>query len=272
MLCLLQPLVMFYAVELLRAVEAMHAAGILHCDIKPDNILLRDDNEADATWAYSPAAGFGGKGVELIDYGCAIDRNLYESSTVFRGRSNTDSFECLEMQAGVRSSVRAYVRSCPCLLPACLLCLDADWSWPGNSRRDVPLYAPLVAGRLSFVCDSCVRARTRAAGGTWCEQVDAFAVAATVHCLLHNEYMQVETVVDAASGSATAAPKLPLKVRLPPPPTLFLSSHLAHLPPSSFSHALPHARTLYDARVFVPTASATGTWNCGRTSSALAST
>lgn len=96
----LQPLVMFYAVELLRAVEAMHAAGVLHCDIKPDNILLRDDDEADPTWLYSPAAGFGGKGIELIDYGCAIDRNMYDSGTVFAGRSRTDSFECLEMQAG----------------------------------------------------------------------------------------------------------------------------------------------------------------------------
>jgi serine/threonine protein kinase len=144
-LCLLQPLVMFYAVELLRAVEAMHAAGILHCDIKPDNILLRDDNEADATWAYSPAAGFGGKGVELIDYGCAIDRNLYESSTVFRGRSHTDSFECLEMQAGVR----ARERTCAAVFAYCV--------HASNSCRDAPLYAPLVAGRFSFVCDSCVR-------------------------------------------------------------------------------------------------------------------
>jgi len=40
-----EPLVMFYAVELLRAVEALHATGVLHADIKPDNILLRDDDE-----------------------------------------------------------------------------------------------------------------------------------------------------------------------------------------------------------------------------------
>jgi serine/threonine protein kinase len=56
-----QPLVMFYATELLRAVEAMHGAGILHCDIKPDNILLRDDDETDTAWIYSPASGFGAK-------------------------------------------------------------------------------------------------------------------------------------------------------------------------------------------------------------------
>jgi hypothetical protein len=50
------------------------------------------------------------------------------------------------------------------------------------------------------------------AGGTWTTEADAFAVAATVHCLLHNEYMQVETVTDAATGAPSAAPKLPLKV------------------------------------------------------------
>ena len=57
----LQPLVMFYATELLRSVEAMHGTGILHCDIKPDNILLRDDDETDTAWIYSPSTGFGAK-------------------------------------------------------------------------------------------------------------------------------------------------------------------------------------------------------------------
>jgi len=36
-----QILVMFYAVELLRVMEAVHNAGFLHGDIKSDNILLR---------------------------------------------------------------------------------------------------------------------------------------------------------------------------------------------------------------------------------------
>ena len=30
----------FYVCELLLCVERMHTAGLLHCDIKPDNVLL----------------------------------------------------------------------------------------------------------------------------------------------------------------------------------------------------------------------------------------
>lgn len=141
-----EPLIMFYAVELLRAVEALHGTGVLHADIKPDNILLREDDESDTSWEYQPAAGFGAKGVELIDYGCAIDRNLYPTNTLFSGRSNTQAFECVEM-----------------------------------------------------LCDK-----------PWSTQVDLYNVAATVHCLLHSEYMVLDMTTDA-DGVTTAVPKLALK-------------------------------------------------------------
>ena len=35
-----EAVVMFYAIELMRAVEALHKTGLLHGDIKPDNILI----------------------------------------------------------------------------------------------------------------------------------------------------------------------------------------------------------------------------------------
>lgn len=37
-------LVMFYTVELLKSLETIHAAGIIHGDIKPDNLFLRSDD------------------------------------------------------------------------------------------------------------------------------------------------------------------------------------------------------------------------------------
>ena len=47
---------------------------------------------------------------------------------------------------------------------------------------------------------------------TWTTQADWFAVASTIHCLLHNEYMAVELSSNTAGVTqASAAPKLPLK-------------------------------------------------------------
>ena len=37
-----ETLVMYYAVEMLRLVEWIHGAGIVHADLKPDNLLLRN--------------------------------------------------------------------------------------------------------------------------------------------------------------------------------------------------------------------------------------
>ena len=102
-----EAVVMFYAIELLRALEVLHKTGLLHADIKPDNILVRDDDDSDAmaAWTYAPHAGFGSKvlspcvtgtrvqilthkalhqGIELIDYGCAIDCSMYPVDTAFR--------------------------------------------------------------------------------------------------------------------------------------------------------------------------------------------
>jgi checkpoint serine/threonine-protein kinase len=42
---------MFYTIELLRAVDALHSVGILHGDLKLDNVLLRNDVSAEETAA-----------------------------------------------------------------------------------------------------------------------------------------------------------------------------------------------------------------------------
>jgi checkpoint serine/threonine-protein kinase len=71
-------LAMFYSVELLRTVEALHRIGILHGDLKGDNCLVRlplpSSSSADLG-PYSPtgANNWSAIGLTLIDFGRGID-------------------------------------------------------------------------------------------------------------------------------------------------------------------------------------------------------
>jgi checkpoint serine/threonine-protein kinase len=38
-----QAVAVFYTIELLRMLEVLHEAGIIHGDFKPDNLLVRND-------------------------------------------------------------------------------------------------------------------------------------------------------------------------------------------------------------------------------------
>lgn len=42
--------------------------------------------------------GWAGHGLQLIDFGRAVDTTLLPPGTTFSGRSKTDGFECIEMQ------------------------------------------------------------------------------------------------------------------------------------------------------------------------------
>ena len=87
-----EALVMYYAIEMLRIVEGIHKAGIIHGDIKPDNFLLRaEEQRGDGTmgpwsnWAAEGAAGWSKRGLLLIDFGRSLDRGLYPRDTAFSG-------------------------------------------------------------------------------------------------------------------------------------------------------------------------------------------
>jgi checkpoint serine/threonine-protein kinase len=98
-----EPLVMFYTIELLRMVSALHAAGVLHADIKPDNLMVRSDpTELDDWGEWTPSQSRGGwehKGLVLIDYGHCIDRTLYPPGTLFCGKCHSETFTCADMRA-----------------------------------------------------------------------------------------------------------------------------------------------------------------------------
>ncbi|KAJ6619737.1 hypothetical protein B0H10DRAFT_1793054 [Mycena sp. CBHHK59/15] len=97
-------LVMFFAVELLRVVEAMHSAGFIHGDLKVDNCLLRleDVPGGPAAWSsmYNPSGedGWCYKGLKLIDFGRTIDTRLFPSGQQFIGDWETDARDCFELR------------------------------------------------------------------------------------------------------------------------------------------------------------------------------
>jgi eukaryotic-like serine/threonine-protein kinase len=87
-------------VDVLRGLEAVHAAGILHRDVKPSNILLT------------------GEGVpKIADFGIAVaissGKTVVEASTTFAG---TLSYVAPEVRAGGQGDRRSDVYSCGALL------------------------------------------------------------------------------------------------------------------------------------------------------------
>jgi checkpoint serine/threonine-protein kinase len=118
-------LAMFFSIELFRTIEALHATGILHGDIKADNCLVRLDDSLPAgldpptkalslldlgdsatstdprdTPAYAPSGAFGwrAKGLALIDFGRAIDMNAFAANVQFLADWETGTHECNEIR------------------------------------------------------------------------------------------------------------------------------------------------------------------------------
>ncbi|KAF8734207.1 Mad3/BUB1 hoMad3/BUB1 homology region 1, partial [Rhizoctonia solani] len=99
-------LVMFFAIELLRLISAMHAAGFVHGDLKIDNCLLRTEDVPDEArvWSskYDPSGehGWSYKGIRMIDFGRGIDINLFQPGQTFVGNWPTDQRDAAELREG----------------------------------------------------------------------------------------------------------------------------------------------------------------------------
>jgi checkpoint serine/threonine-protein kinase len=113
-------LVMFFAIELLRTVEAMHAKQLLHGDLKPDNCLLRldhmrqqgqspanpssgqglGDSELSTKWHRSGSGGWASRGLTLIDFGRGIDMRAFAPDVHFIADWKTGPQDCAEMREG----------------------------------------------------------------------------------------------------------------------------------------------------------------------------
>ncbi|KAL4945669.1 hypothetical protein BDV06DRAFT_184225 [Aspergillus oleicola] len=107
-----EALAMFFTIELFRTVQALHACGILHGDIKADNCLIRFDDKPPTHSAlhdqaadprevyYSPNGSFGWstKGLSLIDFGRGIDMRAFEPNVQFIADWETGQHECPEIR------------------------------------------------------------------------------------------------------------------------------------------------------------------------------
>ncbi|PHH63694.1 hypothetical protein CDD81_5566 [Ophiocordyceps australis] len=95
-------LAMWLAVELLRTVEALHAKGVVHGDIKADNCLLRLDSGAApaSSWRADGSNGWAGRGLVLIDFGRAIDMRAFAPQVEFVADWKTGANDCAEMREG----------------------------------------------------------------------------------------------------------------------------------------------------------------------------
>jgi checkpoint serine/threonine-protein kinase len=98
-----EQLAMFFTIELFRTVEALHSRGIIHGDLKSDNILVRFDNlPKDDHWASEYKRdghnGWASKGVALIDFGRGIDMKAFKPDVQFIADWPTTEADCAEMR------------------------------------------------------------------------------------------------------------------------------------------------------------------------------
>ncbi|KAG9288280.1 hypothetical protein G9A89_021311 [Geosiphon pyriformis] len=95
-------LVAFFTIELLKVIESMHTAGIIHGDMKPDNCLLRLDpvDEWDPQYCPSGGRGWSKKGIKIIDFGRGIDLTLFPEEIKFVCDWETTGKDCYEMRVG----------------------------------------------------------------------------------------------------------------------------------------------------------------------------
>ena len=91
---------MFFTIELLRTVEAMHSIGILHGDLKADNCLVRlsASDEWDPQYTPDGSAGWASKGLCLIDFGRSIDMRCFRRDVQFVADWKTGKQDCVEMR------------------------------------------------------------------------------------------------------------------------------------------------------------------------------
>nr|XP_037290278.1 LOW QUALITY PROTEIN: mitotic checkpoint serine/threonine-protein kinase bub-1-like [Rhipicephalus microplus] len=103
-------LVLYFALEFITILQQVHLCGIIHADIKPDNVLIIDlPSKAGFLDSFSPQGrlhiiildSFSEQGpscLQLIDFGRAIDMSQLPPGTAFSYVVTTEGFVCTEMR------------------------------------------------------------------------------------------------------------------------------------------------------------------------------
>lgn len=96
-------LVMFFIIEVIKCVEALHAVDLLHGDLKIDNCLLRL-NESEDSWTHSYKRtgenGWSSKGITLIDFGRAIDLRQFPQDQQFLANWTPEKHDMPQIHKG----------------------------------------------------------------------------------------------------------------------------------------------------------------------------
>ena len=95
-------LAIFFTIELLRTVEALHRANFIHGDLKIDNCLIRLEQARDWSAQYSRRGddGWRAKGLRLIDFGRAIDLSMWSADQAFVADWAVEERDCPAMRSG----------------------------------------------------------------------------------------------------------------------------------------------------------------------------
>uniref|UniRef100_A0A7S4AWN8 non-specific serine/threonine protein kinase n=1 Tax=Pseudo-nitzschia australis TaxID=44445 RepID=A0A7S4AWN8_9STRA len=115
-----------YASQLIAAVEFMHSSGVLHCDLKPENVLL-DASTGD---------------IKLADFGCALATKQQHQYSFPRGTARYSSPEVLRAKSPSTLTVAVDYWSVGCILHAMFL---------GKSPFDQGLEALTIRAIFDYV-------------------------------------------------------------------------------------------------------------------------
>ncbi|KAF2195485.1 hypothetical protein K469DRAFT_649500 [Zopfia rhizophila CBS 207.26] len=98
-----EQMAMFFTIELFRTVEVLHAKGLIHGDLKADNVLvrldaIRQDDYWNPQYQRDGRDGWAAKGISLIDFGRGIDMKVFKPEVQFIADWKTTEADCAEMR------------------------------------------------------------------------------------------------------------------------------------------------------------------------------